>query len=121
MGSDSTDGKSSSGAPVSCRWNSQGQPAEPEEEEKASTRKKPLEERKNFGWIEGLRDSHVLASELPSTRQVCVMDREADVYELFCEPRPRQVELLCASNMTVVRMAPTSCLRSGDEVRYAPR
>ena len=72
-----------------------GQQEAPEEEqEKASSRKKPLEERKNFCWIEGLRDSNALAAELPSTRQVCVMDREADFYELFCEPRHQRVELL---------------------------
>jgi hypothetical protein len=65
-----------------------------EEQEKGSSRKKPIEERKNFCWIESLRDSNALAAEMPSTRQVCVMDREADFYELFCEPRHPQVELL---------------------------
>jgi hypothetical protein len=54
----------------------EGQPETPEEApEKASSCKKPIEEKKNFCWIEGLRDSNALASELPSTRQVCVMDR----------------------------------------------
>ncbi len=74
----------------------EGQKEEPEEEEeeKASSRKKPIEERKNFCWIESLRDSNALAAEMPSTRQVCVMDREADFDELFCEPRHPQVELL---------------------------
>jgi len=73
----------------------EGQQEEPEEEqEKASSRKKPIEERKNFCWIESLRDSNALAAEMPSTRQICVMDREADFYELFCEPRHPQVELL---------------------------
>ncbi len=72
-----------------------GQQEAPEDEqEKASSRKKPLEERKNFCWIESVRDSNALAAELPSTRQVCVMDREADFYELFCEPRHQRVELL---------------------------
>ncbi len=65
-----------------------------EEQEKASSRKKPIEERKNFCWIESLRDSNALAQEMPSTRQVCVMDREADFFELFNEPRHQRVELL---------------------------
>ena len=65
-----------------------------EEQEKASSSKKPIEQRKTFCWIESLRDSNALAGEMPSTRQVCVMDREADFYELFCEPRHPQVELL---------------------------
>ena len=73
----------------------QGQKEEPEEEEeKACSRTKPLEERKTFCWIESLRDSNALAAEMPSTRQVCVMDREADFFELFNEPRHQQVELL---------------------------
>ena len=73
----------------------QGQKEEPEEEEeKACSSTKPLEERKTFCWIESLRDSNALAAEMPSTRQVCVMDREADFFELFNEPRHQQVELL---------------------------
>ena len=65
-----------------------------EEEEKVSSGKKPIEERKNFCWIESLRDSNALATEMPSIRQVCTMDREADFFELFNEPRHPQVELL---------------------------
>jgi len=73
----------------------QGQKEEPEEEEeKASSSKKPIEERKNFCWIESLRDSNALAAKMPSTRQVCTMDREADFFELFNEPRHPQVDLL---------------------------
>ena len=73
----------------------EGKKEAPEEEgEKASSHKKPIEERKNFCWIESLRDSNALAAEMPSTRQVCAMDREADFFELFNEPRHPQVELL---------------------------
>jgi len=54
----------------------------------------PIEEKKTFCWIRSLRDSVALAKEIPHTHQVCVMDREADFFELFDEPRPRQVDLL---------------------------
>jgi hypothetical protein len=54
----------------------------------------PIEQKKGFCWIKSLRDSNALAKELPETRQVCVMDREADFFELFDEPRHRRVELL---------------------------
>ena len=47
----------------------------------------PIEEKKTFAWIKGLRECNDLAAELPDTRQVCVMDREADFYELFDEQR----------------------------------
>jgi hypothetical protein len=54
----------------------------------------PIEEKKSFAWIKGLRECNDLAAELPDTRQVCVMDREADFYELFDEQRrSRGVEL----------------------------
>jgi len=39
--------------------------------------------KKTFCWIEGLRDSMELAGRMPHTRLVCVMDREADFFELF--------------------------------------
>lgn len=45
------------------------------------------EDKKTFRWIEGLRDCAALASELPHTQVVCVMDREADIFELFDEQR----------------------------------
>ena len=47
----------------------------------------PIEDKKTFAWIKGLRECNDLAAELPDTRQVCVMDREADFYELFDEQR----------------------------------
>jgi hypothetical protein len=55
----------------------------------------PIEEKKTFNWIQGLRTCGELAAELPDTRLVCVMDREADFFELFDEQRShRRVDLL---------------------------
>ena len=48
---------------------------------------KPLEQRKSFRWIAGLRDCVELRAQCPDTRIVSVMDREADVFELFDEQR----------------------------------
>jgi len=55
----------------------------------------PIEEKKTFNWILGLRKCVELSTELPDTRLVCVMDREADFFELFDEQRNNhQVDLL---------------------------
>ena len=55
----------------------------------------PIEEKKSFSWIKGLRECVELSAELPDTRLVCVMDREADFFELFDEQRQtRKVDLL---------------------------
>ena len=48
---------------------------------------KAREQKKSFRWIEGLHDCAEVASHLPHTRPVCVMDREADFLDLFIEQR----------------------------------
>ena len=47
----------------------------------------PVEEKKTYAWIQGLRECIEVARQLPDTRLVCVMDREADFFELFDEQR----------------------------------
>jgi len=70
----------------------------------------PIEEKKTFSWIKALRDCIDLAPQLPSTRIVCVMDREADFFELFEEQRrKRRVDLL-------VRAKHNRCV--GDDLKF---
>ena len=57
------------------------------QETKVATPPVPIEEKKTFSWIVGLRECIELAPRLPDTRQVCVMDREADIFEVFDEQR----------------------------------
>ena len=58
----------------------------------------PIEEKKTFSWIQGLRDCVELDKQLPNTHQICVMDREADFFELFDEQRKTdKVDLLVRS------------------------
>ena len=55
----------------------------------------PIEEKKTFDWIQGLRHCEHAAGQMPDTRVVSVMDREADFFELFDEQRRRnKVDLL---------------------------
>lgn len=55
----------------------------------------PIEEKKTFAWIEGYRACVELDEHLPQTHQICVMDREADFFELFDEQRQTgKVDLL---------------------------
>lgn len=57
-----------------------------------------IEEKKTFSWIEGLRGCVEVAKQLPNTHQICVMDREADFFELFDEQRKTgKVDLLVRS------------------------
>ena len=71
-------------------------PAPPNPEAEGEPTPKPREERKSFRWIEGLRDCAQAAEQLPETRVVCAMDREADFLDLFIARRAHapQVDLL---------------------------
>jgi hypothetical protein len=68
--------------------------ARPEHDDRAAC-DLPIDEKKTFSWIQGLRECVEVAGQLPDTRLVCVMDREADFFELFDEQRKSgRVDLL---------------------------
>lgn len=43
----------------------------------------PIEEKKTFEWLQSLHACAAAAKQMPETRITCVMDREADFFELF--------------------------------------
>lgn len=43
----------------------------------------PIEEKKTYAWLLGMRDCEAIAANMPDTHIVQVMDREADIFELF--------------------------------------
>jgi hypothetical protein len=47
----------------------------------------PIEQKESQRWIDGLRKAREIAQEMPQTRCICIADSEADIYELFAEPR----------------------------------
>lgn len=47
----------------------------------------PIEEKESRRWIDGLRQARDVARQVPGTKCVCIADSEADIYELFTEPR----------------------------------
>ncbi len=63
-------------------------PEEKEPGQKAAAVDRPIEEKKSFKWIEHYRDCVAIAKRIPDTRILVVMDREADVFELFAEAIP---------------------------------
>ena len=56
-------------------------------EDKRRTKEIPIEEKKTFCWIEGLRDCQHIKPHVPQTKIISIMDREADFFELFDEQR----------------------------------
>jgi hypothetical protein len=47
----------------------------------------PIEDKESLRWLTGLRQARAIAQQLPGVPCVCVADSEADIYELFAEPR----------------------------------
>lgn len=60
----------------------------------------PIEEKQTYSWILGMEDCEGIASDMPHTQVVQVMDREADIFELFDRWRQgdRSTELLVRAN-----------------------
>ena len=56
----------------------------------------PIEEKKTFSWIEGVRDCQALKQLMPHTSIINISDREADFFEMFDDQRSKSpnVELL---------------------------
>jgi hypothetical protein len=50
-------------------------------------RQTPIEEKESHRWVEGIRAAREVAQSCPQTTCVCVGDSEADIYEVFSEPR----------------------------------
>lgn len=68
----------------------------PEPYGEAGKQSRPIEEKKSFRWLEGHRDCVEISKMMPKTRILSVMDREADLFELFldADPHRRRVGLL---------------------------
>jgi len=94
-------------------------------EKSRKRRATPIEQKESVRWVEGLRAARDVAGACPQTTCVCVGDSEADIYELFSEPRSTpqgEVHLLvrgCQTRSTIdhsdwlQKVRATSCLFTG--------
>jgi hypothetical protein len=80
------------GTPLGTVWaeilnRAEGISHAPEAEKSRQRKQTPIEEKESFRWLTGLREAREVAQEQPTVQCVCVADSEADIYELFAEPR----------------------------------
>jgi hypothetical protein len=83
------------GLPLGTAWaevlnRTEGVSHEAREEKSRKRKQKPIEAKESFRWLSGLREARTLAQEMPEVQCICVADSEADIYELFAEPRGEQ-------------------------------
>lgn len=84
------------------------------EERRAQRRVMPFEEKESYRWLEGFQTAREVAQQCSQTTCVCIGDSEADIYELFAEPRGETpVHLL-------VRAAQDRALASSPEGATSP-
>ena len=57
------------------------------DQKRKQNRETPLEDKESIRWIEGQRAARRVAEACPNTQCILVCDSEADIYELFVEPR----------------------------------
>ena len=94
-------------------------PREKSPEDKRPVHAIPVEEKKNFVWIEHHRDLVELSGQMPQTRLINVCDREADFFELFDKQRKKsRVELLVRARHN--RSIGENPFKLFDAVRQAP-
>ncbi len=78
-----------SGVPHGMVWAkcwTRAQPGEGEVKDKNRRKKLPIEEKESIRWIEGVRESRKLQSNVPDTQCICIGDSESDIFEVFAEP-----------------------------------
>lgn len=79
------------GTPLGSCWATiwtRDEPLEETHQEKEQRRKATaIEDKESQRWLEGLRQARAVAQQVPEVQCVCIADSEADIYELFTEPR----------------------------------
>jgi hypothetical protein len=68
-------------------WTRQDEPEATAAQKRERRRAAPLAQKESQRWVEGLRQARAVAEAAPGTTCVCIDDSEADIYELFTEPR----------------------------------
>jgi hypothetical protein len=53
----------------------------------------PIEEKKTFSWLEGVRDCQALKQLMPHTSLINISDREADFFEMFDDQRSNSPDI----------------------------
>jgi Transposase DNA-binding/Transposase Tn5 dimerisation domain len=83
---------SEDGTPLGAVWSEMWTREEPPPETTPSRpppdrKRMPIEDKESYRWLESQRQARAVAERAPRTRCILVADSEADIYEVFAEPR----------------------------------
>jgi len=106
-------------------WTRDDPPArESKQDRRQRCKATPIEEKESYRWLQGLRQARDVAQNAPGVTCICVGDSEADIYELFDEPRGGQnpVHLLVRAchDRALTKESGGSGRRMGDALQGEP-
>jgi len=117
-------------------WHCQIQARAPEIGTAPERKKKPIEQKESFRWLQGYREACELARQAPGVQVISCSDREGDVYEVFAEWQQRVQDGLpaadwlirCNQNRALLPPGDDACTRAAlgqadtlvEEVRQTP-
>lgn len=116
------------GTPLGASWCdiwTRDEPSSIARDDKRRQRKAtPIEEKESFRWLEGLRQARDVSQKSPDVTCVCVCDSEADIYELFDEPRgdenPVHLLVRAGSDRALLQAPGSAGMRMRDTVLDTP-
>jgi hypothetical protein len=68
-------------------WTREDPPQETRSEKEKRRKATSIEEKESLRWVKGLQQARAIAERTPHVKCICIADSEADIYELFLEPR----------------------------------
>jgi hypothetical protein len=75
------------GTCAATAWTRDDPPEETRADKERRRKATPIEDKESLRWVDGLRQARTVAEQVPGVKCVCIGDSEADIYELFIEPR----------------------------------
>jgi hypothetical protein len=57
-------------------------------------KERPLAEKESYCWVESIQSTLAAHDQCPDTHFVNISDREGDIYDVLCAPRPGHVDVL---------------------------
>jgi hypothetical protein len=83
------------GIPLGTAWaevlnRTEGVSHAPSAQKKRKRKQTPIEDKESMRWLTGLREAQQISEELAGVQCVCIADSEADIFEVFAEPRGEQ-------------------------------
>ena len=95
-------------------WTREDTPPPAKAVRRQQRRQTPIEDKESQRWIEGLREAHAVAAQVPETEVIAVADSEADIFELLVAGQVEACPTPGRRAQWIVRACQDRAVRRGD-------